>query len=302
MAVEINPNLCAAAEENFKLNGIANAHVLVCDSAKFANQVLRTKKYAIYATTEPQQIATDELKEETTTEPANLSTRSKKKHAAAVRHAQRSAESKGEGTAGVVRPEKTACGTVHSEDVVNTEGLFSTDDSASPTDTEIDEAATSTFHACSLSTPIPTQVPTPIAPPAVVPRVPLYEFRFGAVLVDPPRCGLDKLTLSLVAGYAHILYISCSPESLMRDLNAVRVFHLLILLAIFSVTILIVWWMWLYLFFYLLSLLLYSIFFSCCAHTHCVAWLSSTSSPTHRTLRPGYGFKSKSSFSCVVEC
>lgn len=252
LAVEINPNLCAAAEENFKLNGIVNAHVLVCDSAKFANQVLRTKKYALYAPTEPQESAANEPKGENTTEPANLSTRSKKKHAAAVRHAQRSAQSKGEGIAGVVRPEKTACGTVHSEDIVSTEGLFMTDNSASPTDTETEDVGivTSAVTGCSLSDPepAPTHVPTPapalpVASRTAATRVPLYEFRFGAVLVDPPRCGLDKLTLSLVAGYTHILYISCSPESLMRDLNAVRVFDLMFLLVIFSAVLISMVWL-----------------------------------------------------------
>ena len=39
----------------------------------------------------------------------------------------------------------------------------------------------------------------------------LPEYAFGAVLVDPPRAGLDATTLDLVAGYDHIVYISCNP-------------------------------------------------------------------------------------------
>ena len=45
------------------------------------------------------------------------------------------------------------------------------------------------------------------------------EYRFDTVLVDPPRTGLDDRTRQLVSQYRHILYISCSPESLRRDLG-----------------------------------------------------------------------------------
>ena len=227
MAVEINPNLCAAAEENFKLNNITNAHVLVCDSAKFANQVLRTKKYALYVPTaaESQESPADLAKEESAPEPANLSTRSKKKHAAALRHAQRSSQNKS--TTGAARnqqPRVDAGG--KNDDVVNTEGLFEDNECALLAEVNV---VTSAVEACSLpaaDTPAPmstTQeiLSVPPSVPAAPQHVPLYVFKFGAVLVDPPRCGLDKQTLSLVAGYAHILYISCSPESLMRDLKAV---------------------------------------------------------------------------------
>lgn len=48
---------------------------------------------------------------------------------------------------------------------------------------------------------------------------PPYEF--SAVLVDPPRSGLDPTTCRLVAQYAYILYISCQPDSLIRDLELV---------------------------------------------------------------------------------
>jgi tRNA (uracil-5-)-methyltransferase len=45
-------------------------------------------------------------------------------------------------------------------------------------------------------------------------------FEFGAVLVDPPRSGLDAPTLELVCRYKHVLYISCNPfVSLRRDLD-----------------------------------------------------------------------------------
>jgi len=236
LAVEINPNLCAAAEENFKLNNITNAHVLVCDSAKFANQVLRTKKYALYAPTEAVESSIDAKAAASAHEPANLSTRSKKKHAAALRHAQRSTQNKGTGV-GAVRAQKPRSEAIGSGDVVNTEGLFEENEASLSTE-EDEDVATSALQTCSLSaadTPAPTPAVNQVSSVASTAptRVPLYVFKFGAVLVDPPRCGLDKLTLSLVAGYAHILYISCSPESLMRDLKEVRLCLLICLCAPF---------------------------------------------------------------------
>jgi tRNA/tmRNA/rRNA uracil-C5-methylase (TrmA/RlmC/RlmD family) len=47
------------------------------------------------------------------------------------------------------------------------------------------------------------------------------EYRFGGVLVDPPRAGLDVLTRRLVKNYHDIIYISCNPEALARDLSEV---------------------------------------------------------------------------------
>jgi tRNA (uracil-5-)-methyltransferase len=48
-------------------------------------------------------------------------------------------------------------------------------------------------------------------------------FDFSTVLVDPPRAGLDPVTLGLVAKYDHILYISCNPlVSLRRDADGLR--------------------------------------------------------------------------------
>lgn len=44
-------------------------------------------------------------------------------------------------------------------------------------------------------------------------------FDFGCVLVDPPRAGLDRYTRRLVSRYDHVLYISCGPYSLLRDLQ-----------------------------------------------------------------------------------
>lgn len=43
-------------------------------------------------------------------------------------------------------------------------------------------------------------------------------FDFTTVVVDPPREGLDELTRRAVTKYDHIVYISCNPQALSRDL------------------------------------------------------------------------------------
>jgi tRNA (uracil-5-)-methyltransferase len=56
--------------------------------------------------------------------------------------------------------------------------------------------------------------------------------RFGGVLVDPPRCGLDPVTRTLVGTYSDIVYISCNPEALARDLKYVSDMILVLLYII----------------------------------------------------------------------
>lgn len=48
------------------------------------------------------------------------------------------------------------------------------------------------------------------------------SYDFNMVLVDPPRSGLDATTCDLVCHYDHIVYISCNPAALSRDLDKVR--------------------------------------------------------------------------------
>eukprot|EP01041_Mallomonas_annulata_P012431 gene12431-26149_t len=96
LAVELNKSLCTAAEKNLQMNNINNVKILNCLSEKFANQILRKKKY-------------------------------------------------------------------------------------------FDEKG--------------------------------VEYNFHTVLVDPPRCGLDDVTCALIANYEMIIYVSCNPIALMRDLN-----------------------------------------------------------------------------------
>ena len=45
------------------------------------------------------------------------------------------------------------------------------------------------------------------------------EYNFGTLLVDPPRGGLDQETRNLMNNFDKVLYISCNPVSLARDLQ-----------------------------------------------------------------------------------
>ena len=62
----------------------------------------------------------------------------------------------------------------------------------------------------------------------------LVSYNFQIVLVDPPRCGLDDITRELIGKYDYIIYISCSPESLQRDLRILKSTHSIVKLAFFD--------------------------------------------------------------------
>jgi tRNA (uracil-5-)-methyltransferase len=53
----------------------------------------------------------------------------------------------------------------------------------------------------------------------------LDAYNFSTVLVDPPRAGLDDATIELISGIESILYISCNPETLARDLKQLTQTH-----------------------------------------------------------------------------
>lgn len=56
------------------------------------------------------------------------------------------------------------------------------------------------------------------------PEVPLKVYQFQVILVDPPRAGLDDMTCRAVAQFDHVIYISCNPYSLQRDMLKLRDF------------------------------------------------------------------------------
>jgi tRNA (uracil-5-)-methyltransferase len=55
--------------------------------------------------------------------------------------------------------------------------------------------------------------------------VDLERYDFRCVLVDPPRAGLDEGTIGLISGMEYIIYISCNPQTLARDLETLTRTH-----------------------------------------------------------------------------
>lgn len=62
----------------------------------------------------------------------------------------------------------------------------------------------------------------------------LADYDFSAVLVDPPRAGLDAATLALIGEFPRILYISCNPHSLAANLQQLAASHHIAALALFD--------------------------------------------------------------------
>ena len=62
----------------------------------------------------------------------------------------------------------------------------------------------------------------------------LGEYDFKTVFVDPPRAGVDKNTLELLQRFEHIIYISCNPLTLKRDLEILYKTHKIKKFAIFD--------------------------------------------------------------------
>lgn len=62
----------------------------------------------------------------------------------------------------------------------------------------------------------------------------LDEYNFSCVFVDPPRAGLDELTRDLIKDFDKIIYISCNPETLHRDLKELTKTHKVLKTALFD--------------------------------------------------------------------
>ena len=62
----------------------------------------------------------------------------------------------------------------------------------------------------------------------------LNSYDFSTVLVDPPRAGLDSGTTALISDIDNIIYISCNPQTLARDLKTLTDTHNLEEAAIFD--------------------------------------------------------------------
>lgn len=68
---------------------------------------------------------------------------------------------------------------------------------------------------------------------AALPK-PLGDYDLRTVFVDPPRAGLDELTLQCVQRFERILYISCNPETLLANLSVLHPHYEIKALAFFD--------------------------------------------------------------------
>jgi tRNA (uracil-5-)-methyltransferase len=63
---------------------------------------------------------------------------------------------------------------------------------------------------------------------------PWDELRLRTLLVDPPRAGLDDESRKLLADFDAVVYVSCNPETLARDLESIKATHKIERLALFD--------------------------------------------------------------------
>ncbi len=56
-------------------------------------------------------------------------------------------------------------------------------------------------------------------------NVKIEDYNFSTIFVDPPRAGLDDTTTKLSSEFEQIIYISCNPETLHRDLEELTKTH-----------------------------------------------------------------------------
>lgn len=65
-------------------------------------------------------------------------------------------------------------------------------------------------------------------------EVDLASYHFNTVLVDPPRAGLDEATEQLVSRFDNIIYISCNPNTLSKNLQVITKTHTIKHFALFD--------------------------------------------------------------------
>ncbi|MDR2100196.1 MAG: tRNA (uridine(54)-C5)-methyltransferase TrmA, partial [Campylobacteraceae bacterium] len=62
----------------------------------------------------------------------------------------------------------------------------------------------------------------------------LFAYDFTHVLIDPPRAGLDDASREFVRRFENIIYISCNPETLERNLRELTKTHKIAHFALFD--------------------------------------------------------------------
>jgi len=64
--------------------------------------------------------------------------------------------------------------------------------------------------------------------------IPLDNYNFSTLFVDPPRAGLDPATEQLATNFTNILYISCNPQTLGLNLETLTKTHIIKRFAVFD--------------------------------------------------------------------
>ena len=65
-------------------------------------------------------------------------------------------------------------------------------------------------------------------------HIDLDAYNFSTIFVDPPRAGMDAKSCDFSARFENIIYISCNPETLFRDLQHLRKTHKVEKMALFD--------------------------------------------------------------------
>lgn len=62
----------------------------------------------------------------------------------------------------------------------------------------------------------------------------INQYNINSIFVDPPRSGMDTDSCHFASRYEHIVYISCNPETLVRDLDILCKTHTVTKMALFD--------------------------------------------------------------------
>ncbi|MDF1877122.1 tRNA (uridine(54)-C5)-methyltransferase TrmA [Sulfurimonas sp. SAG-AH-194-L11] len=65
-------------------------------------------------------------------------------------------------------------------------------------------------------------------------EIDINKYNINSIFVDPPRSGMDIDSCLFASRYEHIVYISCNPESLVRDLDILTRTHTVVEMALFD--------------------------------------------------------------------
>ncbi len=65
-------------------------------------------------------------------------------------------------------------------------------------------------------------------------EIDLQRYRLDTIFVDPPRAGMDEASCDFAARHRNILYISCNPQTLRRDLDYLTKTHRIVSMAMFD--------------------------------------------------------------------